>query len=344
MGNVVDLPNITPEVLNNLHLDEKPTKKSAFDTKNYLNTKLAEGETEKEVTIRLLPMDLNTGNPFVLTHFHTVKVPKDIFGVEWKSYLCLKKNKDIDHDKFGNDCPFCELNKKAYELSLEETDPVKKKSLVELSVANKSTESVIVRCIERGHEEDGVKFWKFNLRNDKTDPYNQIIRLYNRKLQKSRENGKPDENILDIYNGRDLIITFTQGNSAPQIACDDEIRPLSSDNEQMKAWIYDSKKWQDVFTPKDYDYLTLVSERKYPWWDKDEKKWIDKAVFDAKKKGEQTKSEEKVKEADAKLKSDDTKPMDNSIKPKDNGVKPEDKAFINSIVLEDNDNGDDLPF
>ena len=101
-----------------------------------------------------------------------------MFGTEWKSYLCLKKNKDIDHEKFGNNCPFCELNNGAYELAQKETDPVKRKELIKLSIANKPIECVIVRCIERGHEEDGVKFWKFNLRNDKTDPYNQIMKLH----------------------------------------------------------------------------------------------------------------------------------------------------------------------
>lgn len=327
MGNLVNLPNITPDALN-ININQGRTKKeSVFNTKNYLNTRLSDGETEKEITIRLLPMDLETGNPFVLTHFHTVKVPKEIFGTEWKSYLCLRKNEGIDHEKYGKECPFCELNSKAYELAQNETDPVKRKEFVELSVANKPKEAVIVRCIERGHEEDGVKFWKFNLRDDKTDPYNEIMRLYNRKLQKSRERGEPDENILDIYHGRDLIITITNGNAAPRISCDEDITPLSKDEETMKKWIYDSKKWQDVFTPKSYDYLTLVTEKKYPWWDKEQNKWVDKAEFDAKKKDEEIQGDEKAEKADLKLK-DDT------------------QSFANDVVLEENDenNGEDLPF
>lgn len=328
MGNIIELPNITPDVLNNFELGKGKTKKeSVFNTKNYLNTRLGEGETIKEMTIRLLPMDLETGNPFVLTHFHTIKVPKEIFGTEWKSYLCLKKNKDIDHDKYGSECPFCEINKKAYELSQQETDPIKRKTLVDVSVSNRSQEAVIVRCIERGHEEDGVKFWKFNLRQDQTDPYNQIMRLYNRKLQKSREKNGEDENILDIYNGRDLIITITNGNSAPQITCDEEITPLSTDKETMKKWIFDEKKWQDVFTPKDYDYLSLVTEKKYPWWDKENGKWVDKAEFDARKKDVEEHNDKKVQEADAKLKAE-----------------PVDDGFAKSIVLEDEDNLEELPF
>lgn len=334
MGNLVNLPNITPESVTGIGINQGKTKtQSVFSTKNYLNTRLAEGETEKELTIRLLPMDLETGNPFVLTHFHNVKVPKEIFGTEWKSYLCLKKNTDIDHDTFGSDCPFCELNKKAYELSKEEKDPLKKKNFVEISIANKSYESVIVRCIERGHEEDGVKFWKFNLRQDKSDPYNEIMKLFNKKLQKSREKGEPDENIFDIFHGRDLIVTIRPGNSAPRIDCDDEITPLSTSEETMREWIYDKKKWQDVFTPKDYDYLTLVAQKKYPWWDKENNKWIDKAEFDARKKNEQTDNEKKVEDADRKLKEDSVqeKPVDKKV-----------EELKKAIVLEDNE--EELPF
>ena len=331
MGNLVNLPNITPEVMNGLDIHEGKTT-SKFNKKNYLNTRLDDGESIKEITIRLLPMDLQTVNPFVLTHFHNVKVPREIFGCEWKSYLCLKKNPGIDHKVYGDKCPFCEMNAKAYELAEKETDAVKKAALQKLSIANKSIETVIVRCIERGHEEDGVKFWKFNIRQkDKMDPYNQIMRLYNRYLQKSREKGQPDENILDLFKGRDLVITITEGIAAPTVQCDNEITPLSSDEEQIKAWVYDEKKWTDVFTPKDYDYLTLVSEQKYPWWDKENNKWVDRDEFN--KRHADNDNELKKEESDAEnaLKSDEP-----------SSKNEEDKKFIQSIVIEDTE--DDLPF
>lgn len=335
MGNLVNLPNITPDVMNGLDLHEnKNAVTSKFNKKNYLNTRLEDGETEKELTIRLLPMNLSTGNPFVLTHFHSVKVPKDIFGTEWKSYLCLKKNPDIDHNVYGNKCPFCELNAKAYELSEKETDIVKKTALQKLSIANKSIETVIVRCIERGHEDDGVKFWKFNIRaKDKMDPYNQIMRLYNRYLQKSREKNLPDENILDLFNGRDLIVTITDGNSAPVIQCDSEPSPLSTNEELVKKWVYDEKKWTDVFTPKDYDYLTLVSEQKYPWWDKENNKWVDREEFNKRNENKESELKKEEQEADLALKNETPEVIEKKAK---------DKEFIKSIVIEDTE--DDLPF
>ena len=67
MGNLIELPNITFDSLV-VETSNKTTEKklNAFDAKNYLNTRLADGEDEKTITIRLLPMDLETGNPFVV--------------------------------------------------------------------------------------------------------------------------------------------------------------------------------------------------------------------------------------------------------------------------------------
>ena len=354
MGNPINLPTITPEAVNNLKIGQgKSNKESAFSTKNYLNTRLDEGEKVKEIRFRLLPMDLETGAPFVSAHFHTIRVPKDVFGTEWKSYLCLKKTKGIDHSKYGYNCPFCEINKKAYDLAQEETDNVKKRELVKISTSNKSVEAAIGRGIERGHEEDGVKFWKINTRDDEADAYNQIMREWHRM------NTERGENIFDIFNGRDLIITITSGkNNAPHVSLDFDITPLSDSEEKMKEWVYDNKKWQDVFTPKDYDYLTLVSQQKYPWWDKDNGKWVDKAEFDKKKENVTKEGDEKVKDAENKLKGEtptfDSAGITTNLGTDDGTVKVSEtvvnvnklKAVENSVVLEDMDSqdGDDLPF
>lgn len=284
MGTLIELPNITFDSLV-VEASNKATEKkmSAFDAKNYLNTRLADGETEKTLTIRLLPMDLTTGNPFAIIHTHNVKVPQSLVKPgekPFKTYICLSKTDGIDHDKFGNKCPFCELNRKAYEESTKTTDPLIKKNYQEISLANLSRETVVCRCIERGKEDEGVKFWKFNMRNDKTDPYNQIIKLVNLRKENAERKGKV-ENILDIYNGRDLSITFTEGGtSAPTIVDDMDRTPLSENEELMRKWIYDSKKWQDVFTCKPYEYLNLVAQMKTPWFDRNNGVWVDKEEFD----------------------------------------------------------------
>lgn len=299
MGTVVKLPNITTEAIESLEANESAaSRQSNFNPKNYLDVKLAEGQSKKTLTIRLLPMDLQTGSPFVKVHFHRVKVNPELVpkgSKPYKAYLCLQKNKDIDHEKFGTRCPFCEQNKLAYEKYQNETDPVQKKFWKEVSLQNLSNEAVIVRCIERGKEDEGVKFWKFNLRSDNKDPYHTILDLYNQRKAEGERKGKV-VNILDLFNGKDLNITFNGGTPVPPptIVDDGEYSPLSESEEQMKEWIYDAKRWQDVFTPKNYDYLSLVSEMKVPWYDRSAGKWIDKEEYDSKYAKNEAADDQKV--------------------------------------------------
>ena len=334
MGNLINLPNIT---LNSLIVEgNKPQEKKngIFDAKNYLNTRLADGEDEKTITIRLLPMDLETGNPFVVVHTHNVKVPSTMVKPgekPYKSYICLAKNADINHEKFGVKCPFCELNRAAYIESTKAVDPQQKKSYQEISLANLSREAIICRCIERGKEDEGVKFWKFNLRADKTDPYNQIVKLATLRREEAERKGKVN-NILDIYEGRDLNITFTaEGTSAPTVVDDSDRSPLSENEEQMRLWIYDEKKWQDVFTCKPYEYLALVSQMRTPWFDKANNVWVDKDEYDGNNKEAVACADAEIEQAKVALMTQtpiETKSLNEN-------------TFKSKIMVEDDDN---LPF
>lgn len=315
---VPNLPNITPLVMENEknlseakeRENEKRKKKDDVDKKddykkNYLNITLAEGQKEKTLTIRLLPMDLDPnsstyGTPFVHVHVHNVKVPKEIKESGYGNYICLSKTDGIDHDKFGYKCPFCEINKAAYNEGKNEKDPAKQKELYNLSTSNKSREAVIVRCIDRDHEDDGVKFWKFNLRDDKTDPYNQIMNLWNLRMEEGKRAGV-NLNILDIYNGVDLTVKITEGNSAPTIT-DGRIQcPISRDSQQLHDWLYDKKTWQEVFTAKPYEYLKLISAMKIPWKDKESGLWVDKEEYMNSSKEIKRNQENQISEAEAKL-------------------------------------------
>lgn len=337
MGNVINLPNITPEsiVVENESSKKNSNKQKAFNEKNYLNVRLDEesGEKTKTLTIRLLPMDLETGNPFVKVHMHNVRVPKEVSASGYKSYICLAKNKDIDHETYGNKCPFCELNHNAYEASLKESDEIKKKNFKDISVANMSREAVIVRCIERGKEDEGVKFWKFNLRSDKTDPYNQILKLYALRKEEGERAGQV-LNILDIYNGRDLNITINEGNAAPQVLDASLSTPLSRDEEQMKEWIYDKKKWQDVFSTKPYEYLLLVSQMRIPWYDREQGKWVDKEEYTAAHQAGAKAEEKKIQEAE-KAAANPTQ----EVKQEPVAEEPK-KDILASMTIQD----EDLPF
>ena len=352
MSNLVDLPNITPD---SILMDGDGRTNSGFNSKNYLNVRLDEGEIEKTLTIRLLPMDLKTGNPFVKIHVHNVQVPKELVRKgqkPYKDYICVAKTSDVDHEKFGRKCPFCEMNHNLYKESLEATDPVEKKRLQGLSLDNLAREAVIVRCIERGKEEEGVKFWKFKIRSDKTDPYNQILKLYQLRKEAAEKKGKT-ENILDLYEGRDLNITITaEGTSAPQIVDDSDRSPLSTNEEQLKKWIYDDKKWQDVFTCKPYEYLKLVSEMRIPWMDKEKGIWVDKEEYEKEHgiyhedvKAEAEKTNQQIEAASAALKAEPVMsvPQPTIATPPTVEEAPEEKpqqSFAAQITIQD----DDLPF
>lgn len=325
MGNLITLPNISLDSVVNENEEPKP-KKDGFDVKNYLNVRLAEGEDEKTLTIRLLPMDLETGSPFAKIHVHNVKVPQEMVKPgekPYKTYICLNKTEGIDHERFGTKCPFCEMNYAAYLESTKETDPVKKKALVDASLAFKSQEAVIVRCIERGKENEGVKFWKFNIRvKDKLDPYNQILKLAKMREESAKKKGEVN-NILDIYDGRDLNVTITSSEkSAPTIVDDSDRSPLSKDEELMKKWIFDTKKWQEVFTCKPYEYLNLVAQMRIPWFDKQKGMWVDKEEYEKEHGANTSEINQEIKDAEAKIKETE-----------------KNKSFASSLEIDD----DDLP-
>lgn len=332
MGNLIDLPNISLDSVVSENETPKP-KKNGFDVKNYLNVRLSEGEEEKTLTIRLLPMDLKTGSPFKKIQVHNVKVPSEMVKPgekPYKSYICLKKTEGIDHEKYGTRCPFCEMNYAAYLESTKETDAVKKKALQDTSFSFQSQDAIIMRCIERGKENDGVKFWKFNIRvKDKLDPYNQILKLAKMREDSAKLKGDTN-NILDIYTGRDLNVTITSSEkSAPTIIDDSDRSPLSKDEEQMKAWIFDTKRWQDVFTCKPYEYLNLVAQMRVPWYDKSKGIWVDKEEYD------------KEHGANTKEINDDIKDAENKVKEQEKQAeKPQNKSFADSLQLGD----DDLPY
>jgi hypothetical protein len=279
--------NITMEAMDceiNTVSSSFKNKEKVFDEKNYLNIRLSDNQTTKELKFRLLPIDGESNTPFKKIHVHTVKVPKEVSPSGWKSYICIEKTDGIDRNIYGSKCPFCEMNREAYKKFTEATEPTIKERWKKISLDNIPKEACIVRGIERGAEEDGPKFWKFNIRKDKTDPKGQIMELYKTRLEESREEGLEDENILDINTGKDLKITISlasdnnQGENRTSVKIVDygKNKPLSTDVNQMLEWVNDSKKWSDVFTIKPYDYLSVILEGEIPFYDKTLNKWVKK--------------------------------------------------------------------
>lgn len=331
MGNLVDIPNVNFEALAQLEQEQKAPKNkfnNAFNPKNYLDTRLKKGEKKREIKIRLLPNPDQLGySPFIKVHTHTLsKLPKEISESGFKSYICLEKS-DIDHEKYGKKCPFCEMQRSAYNESVNETDEAKKKSLQELSISNIARETIIMRVIERGKEEEGPKFWKVNVARRGDDAYSLIKNLAERLYKEGMENGV-EENLYDSFKGRDIILTISgsdnEKDNKTSITVTQALSqtPISKDEQTMREWINDEKKWNDVFVVKPYEYLSIISTGEIPWFDRESGKWIPKAVAD-----------EKRDATNARIEAEVDAQMTRSV--------PD--AEVNTMFMDDKDE-EDLPF
>ena len=283
MPPVVEFDAIMPQTMNptNVEKNEKP----AFDAKNYLDFSIPEGQKTREITIRLLPVNVFEDKPdeyFQIVHLHNIPVNKELKPNKSgkKAYMCLSsKNTGIDHEKYGSKCPVCEAQQELWKNWREETDSVKKKEILKAINQLEIREYCIVRCIERGKESEGPKFWRIPLRQDQTDAYHKIMLLAKQRYEEGKEAGI-DVNIFCPYNGRDLSITFSEGTGAPTIIDKGVSTPISKDKELLSKWYYDEKKWSDVFSTKPYDYLKITFNGDIPWYDNNKKVWVSKTVMD----------------------------------------------------------------
>jgi hypothetical protein len=230
----------------------------------------------------------------------------------------------------GDKCPFCEVSAKAKEFRFNTDIEVEKKKYGDIEFMNRAKPAWIVRCIERGHEEDGVKFWLFNDAKSKKGVYNEIMTIYDERKKAAEKKGKTS-NIFDLNEGKDLIITLTKddnGKTVTKVVDDDEKTPLTEDFEQGMAWINDTKKWDEVYTVKSYEYMSIVVNGGIPVYDKNQNKYVDL----------NEKKEEDKKAAEEELKENLTEhTRDFSDFPKEETSKDEN---IGGIIMD----GDDLPF
>lgn len=292
---------------------KKPT---TFDTKNYLQAKLTPKETTKTLVIRLLPFSAEGGTPFHKVFMHQVKVNKEVSESGWKSFPCPV------HNQTGDKCPFCDTSQKAKELKFESNSEIEKKRFGEIEFSNKAKEQWVVRCIERGHEEDGVKFWMFSHSKKGDGVFNKIMNIAKVRYETSKLQGK-ETNIFDVNEGKDLIITLTkdsQGKTVVNVTDADDKTPLSQDFNQANEWINDTKSWTEVYTTKSYDYMSVIVSGGTPVFSKEQKCYVDKNEAIAENKAKQ----------EAELQANLTEPT-------------EDLSVVSDKMIMDDDD-DDLPF
>ena len=273
-------------------------KKTQFNEKNYLQARLSDKETTKTLVIRLLPFSPQEKTPFKKVFMHTVKVNKEVAPNGWKTFVCPTHNKK-DGEVMGDSCPFCETSAKARELKSNSLDESTKKRYGDIEFLNRVKEMWIVRCIERGHEEDGVKFWLFNSSKKKDGVYDKIMNLAKIRSEAAARKGNK-YSIFDVNNGLDLIVTLTKtadGKTSVQIVDGGTPSPLTEDFDLGMSWIEDEKKWYDVYTVKSYDYMAIIASGGVPIYDKELNKYVDKEEMNKiKEEAEKQRIEEQLAE------------------------------------------------
>lgn len=251
------------------------TKKNDFDAKNYLDTKLG-NELERNIVIRILPVSNEDGNFRIAVKTHNLKVNHHIASSGFKSFLCLNDPQVPDYDPSVK-CPLCEKSNYYFDEARKcrETEPEKSKALFVKACSLKSKTTYIVRVIERGKENEGVKFWRFNENTQGKGIYDSLIALYKQRKDDMAEAGVENYNIFDLDNGRDIVLNLKKtvradGKEGVAIQITDKSinKPLTTDVNQGNAWINDVKRWYNAYTVKSAEYLSIVAEDKIPFYDK----------------------------------------------------------------------------
>lgn len=228
-------------------------KSTTFDLKNYFTTYLEDGIDNKNMIVRVLPID---GSPFQEVHVHSMKVEG-----KNRKFVCPSYMSD-------EPCPFCETR----EQLLASGD----KADAELAKTYNARMMYIVKVIDRANEDDGPKFWRFPKNFKKEGILDKIMAI----VQMLK---------VDITNpetGRDIALNVVRvknprGGTYPTVNSINSLdaSPLSDDAEIMDKWVNDKKTWNDVYTIKNYDYLRIVVEGGVPMWSKKLEKFVDKSTL-----------------------------------------------------------------
>lgn len=318
--------------------DFQNLKKLSFDPKNYLNLKLKENEREKTVKVRFLPITATDSTYFFPIITHSLKVNKEIANSGFKSYVCLNDEKTESDEE----CPICKKSNELFEKSAQarrEGNEALSKSLYKEACSLKKKTTYITRVIDREHEDEGVKFWRFNENSQGNGIYDILNDLDKTRAKEALEEGEDGYSIFDLYKGKDIIINVNKSQipdgfggmkdkMSYNITDGGNRKPLSKDVEKANAWLNDEKTWKDVYSLKSADYLDLVVNGKVPVFDRELGKYVEK------KEGEEKARREEEKVATEILK-------ENFNKSADNGEKI---GLVNFNVDNSNFEDEELPF
>jgi hypothetical protein len=134
-----------------------------------------------------------------------------------------------------------------------------------------------VKVIDRDHEQDGPKFWRFKHNSKQDGILDKIFPIFRNK-----------GDITDVEKGRDLILSLsltTSGTGREYTTINsiipEDAGPLHTDPEVVKKWVADTLVWADVYSKKPEEYLDMVAQGETPKWDKDLKKWVSSSTSES---------------------------------------------------------------
>lgn len=223
--------------------------------KKYFTTVLPKGSRGEERRIRILPTK-DGSSPFVEVYFHEVQVD----GKWLKLY---------DPKQEGKRSPLNEVYQSLMETGVE--------SDRELARQYRSRKFYIVKVIDRDHEEDGVKFWRFKHNSKGDGVLDKIFPIFKNK-----------GDVTDINKGRDLILSLglTKAGTGKEYTSVNSVipedpGPLHENEDKANEWINDSLVWSDVYSKKGEDYLELVANGETPRWSTESNKWISSSQLES---------------------------------------------------------------
>jgi hypothetical protein len=216
--------------------------------KRYFTTVLPKGSKGEERRIRILPTK-DGSSPFVEVYFHEIQVDG-----KWVQLYDPKQE--------GKRSP---LNEVCEGLMMTGSDADR-----ELARNYRSRKFYIVKVIDRDHENDGVKFWRFKHNHKGDGIMDKVFPIFRNK-----------GDITNTENGRDLILSLalTKAGTGKEYTTvnsviPEDAGPLHTDTNISKTWTDDELTWSDVYSKKDENYLELVARGEAPRWDSDQKKYV----------------------------------------------------------------------
>ena len=222
--------------------------------KKYFTTVLPKGSKGEERRIRILPTP-DGSSPFKEVYFHEVQVD----GKWVKLY---------DPKQEGKRSPLNEVHEGLMMTGVE--------SDRELARQYRSRKFYIVKVIDRDHEQDGPKFWRFKHNAKGDGVLDKIFPIFKNK-----------GDVTEPQKGRDLIISLTLTKSGTgkeytsiNSVIPEDAGPLHEDENVAKSWLEDELTWSDVYSKKPEDYLEMVAKGEIPRWDNDSKKWVSNSSSD----------------------------------------------------------------